>query len=142
MRLKPDPDVGTDAMGRASLQDIGARRCRTPAAVSAGAKRFDRQPVAVHEHHVPGNQTIVADRNFRVANHAGAVHQNVIANADLSALTQIEHHPEVNRTAHANADGFRRPAAALAEAVAGFEVSRFMGRDITRDDSRVPVARQ
>jgi hypothetical protein len=54
-----------------------------------------RQTAGIHER-VPGNQAVVADADFRVANDARTVDEGKFADADPPAGANVKHHTKVN----------------------------------------------
>ncbi len=86
--VEPDPDVAADRGPAAPAPPPSRRRGRargTRRSSVAPRVRIERHAVGVHQHHVPGDQRVVADLDLGVADDPRAVDQRVVAQRDPPA---------------------------------------------------------
>ena len=60
-----------------------------------------RHTIGIHQNHVPRNQRVIADENFRVADNPRAVHECEVAELHAPLRPDIEHRAEIRRSSAA-----------------------------------------
>ena len=96
--IETDPNIASDA------DRLGRSVTRHPARTNEGYSlelrtalfRIGRNPIGVHEHHVPRDETIIADLDCGIANKPGPMDERKPSDGDAAPRTDIEHGAEVS----------------------------------------------